>query len=88
MSKTYGATRQPLGALVARGMRLGSWVFIRVGFHLLVACAGVCSIWFSEGFLRSAITVLSSLQAYTEDMGTDFDERHDEYLILLQQRNR
>uniref|UniRef100_A0A8C0WQ66 KATNIP domain-containing protein n=1 Tax=Castor canadensis TaxID=51338 RepID=A0A8C0WQ66_CASCN len=33
-------------------------------------------------------SLLSSLQAYTEEMGTDFDERHDEYLILLQQRNR
>ncbi|KAL6046469.1 hypothetical protein STEG23_021430, partial [Scotinomys teguina] len=25
---------------------------------------------------------------YTKDMVTDFDEKHDEYLILLQQRNR
>ncbi|XP_006896692.1 PREDICTED: uncharacterized protein KIAA0556 homolog [Elephantulus edwardii] len=27
-------------------------------------------------------------QGYTKDMVTDFDEKHDEYLILLQQRNR
>ncbi|XP_045705036.1 katanin-interacting protein isoform X3 [Phyllostomus hastatus] len=27
-------------------------------------------------------------EAYTKDMVTDFDEKHDEYLILLQQRNR
>uniref|UniRef100_A0A674I658 Katanin interacting protein n=1 Tax=Terrapene triunguis TaxID=2587831 RepID=A0A674I658_9SAUR len=27
-------------------------------------------------------------QVYTKDMVTDFDEKHDEYLILLQQRNR
>ncbi|ELW66408.1 hypothetical protein TREES_T100000427 [Tupaia chinensis] len=30
----------------------------------------------------------SSHQGYTKDMVTDFDEKHDEYLILLQQRNR
>ncbi|KAM5131725.1 katanin-interacting protein isoform 2-T2 [Callospermophilus lateralis] len=28
------------------------------------------------------------MQGDTKDMVTDFDERHDEYLILLQQRNR
>nr|XP_030727438.1 protein KIAA0556 homolog isoform X4 [Globicephala melas] len=27
-------------------------------------------------------------EGYTKDMVTDFDEKHDEYLILLQQRNR
>uniref|UniRef100_A0A8C8YJ50 Katanin interacting protein n=1 Tax=Prolemur simus TaxID=1328070 RepID=A0A8C8YJ50_PROSS len=27
-------------------------------------------------------------KGYTKDMVTDFDEKHDEYLILLQQRNR
>ncbi|XP_048188339.1 katanin-interacting protein isoform X2 [Perognathus longimembris pacificus] len=27
-------------------------------------------------------------EAYAKDMVTDFDEKHDEYLILLQQRNR
>nr|XP_025866845.1 protein KIAA0556 homolog isoform X1 [Vulpes vulpes] len=27
-------------------------------------------------------------EAYTKDMVPDFDEKHDEYLILLQQRNR
>ncbi|XP_043349745.1 katanin-interacting protein isoform X11 [Dermochelys coriacea] len=27
-------------------------------------------------------------RVYTKDMVTDFDEKHDEYLILLQQRNR
>ncbi|KAM4829868.1 katanin-interacting protein [Thomomys bottae] len=27
-------------------------------------------------------------EAYSKDMVTDFDEKHDEYLILLQQRNR
>lgn len=29
-----------------------------------------------------------SFQVYAKDMVTDFDEKHDEYLILLQQRNR
>ncbi|XP_043770505.1 katanin-interacting protein isoform X2 [Cervus elaphus] len=29
-----------------------------------------------------------AFQGYTKDMVTDFDEKHDEYLILLQQRNR
>ncbi|XP_008054429.2 protein KIAA0556 homolog [Carlito syrichta] len=28
------------------------------------------------------------VKGHTKDMVTDFDERHDEYLILLQQRNR
>uniref|UniRef100_A0A8C3IS94 Katanin interacting protein n=1 Tax=Chrysemys picta bellii TaxID=8478 RepID=A0A8C3IS94_CHRPI len=28
------------------------------------------------------------LEVYIKDMVTDFDEKHDEYLILLQQRNR
>ncbi|XP_028910162.1 katanin-interacting protein isoform X3 [Ornithorhynchus anatinus] len=27
-------------------------------------------------------------EGYTKDLATDFDEKHDEYLILLQQRNR
>lgn len=31
---------------------------------------------------------VSSFQGYSKDMVTDFDEKHDEYLILLQQRNR
>lgn len=31
---------------------------------------------------------VSSFQGLTKDMVTDFDEKHDEYLILLQQRNR
>uniref|UniRef100_A0A8C3RRX3 KIAA0556 n=1 Tax=Chelydra serpentina TaxID=8475 RepID=A0A8C3RRX3_CHESE len=30
----------------------------------------------------------SCATVYTKDMVTDFDEKHDEYLILLQQRNR
>ncbi|XP_068380287.1 katanin-interacting protein isoform X2 [Eschrichtius robustus] len=38
-----------------------------------------------EGGGRSA---LLTAKGYTKDMVTDFDEKHDEYLILLQQRNR
>ncbi|XP_042638159.1 katanin-interacting protein [Orycteropus afer afer] len=32
--------------------------------------------------------ILDMVKGYTKDMVTDFDEKHDEYLILLQQRNR
>ncbi|XP_054570524.1 katanin-interacting protein [Eptesicus fuscus] len=37
---------------------------------------------------RSRSCSRENKEGYTEDMVTDFDEKHDEYLILLQQRNR
>uniref|UniRef100_A0A803YEY2 KATNIP domain-containing protein n=1 Tax=Meleagris gallopavo TaxID=9103 RepID=A0A803YEY2_MELGA len=39
----------------------------------------------SSGILRKATNVFS---LYIKDMVTNFDEKHDEYLIALQQRNR
>uniref|UniRef100_A0A8D0HPI4 Katanin interacting protein n=1 Tax=Sphenodon punctatus TaxID=8508 RepID=A0A8D0HPI4_SPHPU len=39
-------------------------------------------------FLRKAGSSRSLLPGCTMDMATEFDEKHDEYLILLQQRNR
>ncbi|XP_012587473.1 PREDICTED: uncharacterized protein KIAA0556 homolog isoform X2 [Condylura cristata] len=37
---------------------------------------------------RSQSCLREKKEGYTKDMVTDFDEKHDEYLILLQQRNR
>ncbi|XP_045428482.1 katanin-interacting protein isoform X3 [Pipistrellus kuhlii] len=37
---------------------------------------------------RSRSCSRENKEGYTKDMVTDFDEKHDEYLILLQQRNR
>uniref|UniRef100_A0A8C5Y5X8 Katanin interacting protein n=1 Tax=Microcebus murinus TaxID=30608 RepID=A0A8C5Y5X8_MICMU len=37
---------------------------------------------------RSRSSSREKKEGYTKDMVTDFDEKHDEYLILLQQRNR
>lgn len=43
---------------------------------------------YNKSFLYFSVTIIFSFQLYIKDMVTDFDEKHDEYLISLQQRNR
>lgn len=43
---------------------------------------------YSKLVLVLSVAILYSFQRNTKDMVTDFDEKHDEYLVSLQQRNR
>lgn len=90
MFETHWAVRQSLGLWVAPVMHPRGRAFVKVSL-CLPASRGACAVPGPQQTLPCIPTShrsVSSFQGYAKDMVTDFDEKHDEYLILLQQRNR